>query len=515
MAIRLSGLISGLDTDTLVKEMVNAQKLKNKKVEDKQTLLTWKQERWKELNAKLFKLYTDDLNKMSLKGSYQTKKATSSNENLATVTAGSAAPEGSHTLVISSLAKSQFVTGGVISTDKDGNPIKATANTRLTALGIEEGTKITIGRTGKLKTLTVASDTTIASLVSTAKAAGLNASFDAGQKRLFISSKESGLNNGFSISAADELGGNANDLLAGVGLDALNADGTKVNPGSTASTVVEASDSVVRYNGAILTSSSNAITVNGLTISLKGADENQTVSLNVSKDTKAVYDMVKKFITSYNEVVKEMNDLYYAASSRGYDPLTEEEKEAMTEDQVTKWESKIKDSILRRDSTLGSLLDTMKLTMLTQIESGDKKYALSSFGIQTSEDYTEKGLLHINGDKDDPVFALYEDKLMKALEEDPDTAAEVLSGISKKLYDEMYDKMSSIPNVRSALTFYNDKTMVEQQRQYTRQVEELEEKLIDIENKYYRQFSEMESVMSRLQSQNNSLLAMLGMNTQQ
>ncbi len=514
MAVRLTGLISGMDTESLIKDIVNAQKQKNKKVEDKNTLLIWKQEKWKELNAKLYSLYTNELNRMTLKGSYLTKKVTSSNENLATATVASGAPEGSHSLVINSIARAQFVTGGAINTDKDGNPIKATGKTKLTQLGIEEGTTIKIGKEGKVKTLTVTADTTIDKLVSTAKSAGLNASFDAAQKRLFISSKESGVSNSFSISATDKDGGNANAILSRIGLDALNADGSKVDPGSTVSAVVQASDSVVNYNGAVLTSSSNVITVNGLTITLKGADENQTINLNVTKDTQAVYDMVKKFVTSYNEIIKEMNNLYYASSSRGYDPLTDEQKEAMTEDEITKWETKIKDSILRRDSTLGSLLDTMKLSMMTQVEYEGKKYSLASFGIQTSEDYSEKGLLHIFGDSDDSGYATYENKLMKAIEDDPDAVAEVLAGISKKLYDEMYQKMKSIPNVRSALTFYNDKLMTNQQKDYEKQIKKLEEKLIDLEDKYYKQFSQMESAMSKMQSQSNSLLAMLGMNNQ-
>ena len=82
MPVRMTGLISGMDTDTLIQNMMDAQRMKNKKVEDKSTLLTWKQDRWKELNTKLYKLYTDDLNKMRLQGNYLTKLTTSSNENL-------------------------------------------------------------------------------------------------------------------------------------------------------------------------------------------------------------------------------------------------------------------------------------------------------------------------------------------------------------------------------------------------------------------------------------------------
>ncbi len=513
MAVRLTGLISGMDTETLIKELVDAQKIKNKRVEDKQTLLTWKQDKWKDLNTKLYKLYTEDLNKMQLQGSYNTKKITTSNDSLVSATVDTNAPEGAHTLVINKLAKSQFLTGNKITTDKDGNAVNTTTSTKLENLGVTAGTVITMGVAGKVKSLTVTENTTLQNLIDTAKKAGMNASFDNTQKRLFLSSSQSGISNSFQLSAKDSLGADANDLLNKLGLDALKPDGTKVDPSSTLSTVVAASDSEVIYNGAKLTGSSNVISANGLKMTLKGADENQTISLNITKDTQAAYDMVKNFVKNYNAVLKEMNSLYYADSSRGYDPLSDDEKEAMTEEQVTKWETKIKDSILRRDSTLGSLSDVMRSTLMSSVEVNGKKYAMSSFGIETSTDYLERGLLHIYGDAEDATYSAESNKLKNALEEDPNTVITVLSSISKNLYNEMYDKMKSIPNVRSALTFYNDKLMVEQQRKYTDQIKEQEKKLTEMENKYYKQFSAMESAMSKMQSQSNQLAAMLGQST--
>jgi len=69
--------------------------------------------------------------------------------------------------------------------------------------------------------------------------------------------------------------------------------------------------------------------------------------------------MVKNFVTKYNEILDELNTKYNAKSSRGYDPLTDEQKEAMSDDEIEKWETKIKDSLLRRDSTLNSIISTM------------------------------------------------------------------------------------------------------------------------------------------------------------
>jgi flagellar hook-associated protein 2 len=128
MPVRMTGMISGMDTETLIKGIVDAQRLKNKRVEDKSTLLGWKQDKWKELNQKLYKLYTDDLSKMRLQGNYQTKKATSSDPRIS-VTAGTTAPNGSHLISVEQLASSQYVTSGKLADN-------VTAKTTLKELGM-------------------------------------------------------------------------------------------------------------------------------------------------------------------------------------------------------------------------------------------------------------------------------------------------------------------------------------------------------------------------------------------
>lgn len=702
MAIRMTGLISGMDTESIVKQLMDAQRMKNKKTTDKQSLLATKQEKWKELNAKLFKLYSEDISKMRLQGNYQAKKVTSSDEDLISVTGGINAPEGSHSITVENLASSQYVTGGKIEKDGLGNPITATASTKLTDLGISAETLINFTNGDTTKTLEVTSSTTIAEFVNKAKEAGLNASFDETQKRFFISSKASGLDNIFQITATtstatapknqilDAIGystlssvdkksadtaiavlgdsvsvaaditiatntlatlaqnkvlkqiqsdvdaeirsevtpiaklaeenaiksevmqeqllalqetypgvteatltpdqkatittlqdakvtssterinaavelkvkqaitteqaitpdnrytqaaidrnaevvaadtsvrnlavtyrtnsqvvmGDANALLNNLGIDALNADGTKVNPASTLSTLIAAADSKIIFNGAELTGSSNVITANGLTMTLKGLTAGKTINLNVANNTQETYDMVKNFVKNYNAILKEMNNLYDAPSARGYDPLSDDERESMTDDQIEKWETKIKDSILRRDSTVGSLATAMRTSLGTSVEVEGKRYSLASYGIQTSFDYTENGLLHIYGDADDSTYSANEDKLMKALEEDPDTVMQVLSGITKNLYDTMSEKMSAIPNLRSVYTFYNDKEMDKTQTQYKKQISILEEKLTAMEDRYYKQFTAMETAMAKMQSQSNALAGMMGTSNQ-
>ena len=506
--LRMSGLISGIDTDSVVKELMSAQRLKNKKVSDKLQLSQWKEDKWKELNTKLYKLYTDSLSDLRLQGSYKSKTVSTSNDSAVSVTAGSSAVTGSSTLEVNQLASAQYVTSGVVTTD---GTTKATSSTKLSDLQNYSGDDISFvvsGNTYNLSDYASADGATVGDVVTMAKAAGLNASFDETQGRFFFSSKSSGSSNSFQITGSD---------LADLGLDALKADGSKVDTSSTTSSVVQAADSKIVYNGAVLTGSSNTVTVNGLTLNLKETTTSgEKITLSVSNNVDANYDKVKDFIKSYNDILQEMNDLYYADSAKGYEPLSDDEKEAMTDDQIEKWETKIQDSILRRDTTLGSVIESVKTAMMSSYTDSDgKKYSLSTFGIMTSSDYTEKGLLHIYGDSDDSTYETMDDKLKTAFTNDPDSTIEALSGIFKNLYDTMSDKMKSIPNVSSAYTFYNDKLLDKEQTDYSKQVATLESKLSDMEDKYYKQFSAMETALAKLQSQSSALAGLMGGSTSQ
>ena len=111
MAIRLSGLTSGMDTDAIVQEMVKAYSAKTEKYEKASTKLTWKQEAWKTLNTKIYGLYTSASN-MRMSGAYNLRKVTVSDNTKATITANSDAVKGSQKLNILKTAQSGYITGG-------------------------------------------------------------------------------------------------------------------------------------------------------------------------------------------------------------------------------------------------------------------------------------------------------------------------------------------------------------------------------------------------------------------
>ena len=318
-------------------------------------------------------------------------------------------------------------------------------------------------------------------------------------------------NEALSSSALTSLG------LADISVD---ADGkVTVNGGANDSTntsiptgmaLIEGSDSKIILNGAELTSSSSVVSANGLEISLTSVTkENESVTFSVATDTDAVYDSVKSFLKEYNSVMKEMNTLYNADSAKSYEPLTSQEKEAMSDDEVKEWETKIKNSLLRSDSTLGSIINAMRSAMQTTVEHDGKTYALSSFGIMTSTDYTEGGLLHIYGDPDDSVYSANDDKLKKALESDPDAVIATLTGVFSNLRQTMSDKMAG-SKYSSAMTFYNDIKMKSDVKDYESDIKDWEDKLADMEDAYYSKFTAMETALAKLQSQQSTMSGLFG-----
>lgn len=712
MPIRMTGLTSGLDTESIVNQLMSAQRTKQTKVENKKQKLEWKQEIWKGLNTKIYGFYKDSLSKMKYSSNYSTKKASVSDSTKLTATASTKAAAGSYKVAINKIASAQYVTSGKLDyKDTDGKTAKtATSSTKLSELGMSSGTVLKLEVGDKSSALEVNDSTTIKDFVDFCSNAGLNATFDEKQQRFFLSSKDSGEENSFSLSAntyssegdtaitelndavglanlkssqktkynsivygsiasGTQISDDDKETLKSIAVSSADADAkskaiefyraslnktydisdeekekikkkydsdltlsgddrtkaiadaiekrkqsdieeklktdeyktkiseavtkgitaeevrkaglavnddsgvedpasiskytfektetrkenaenaiesavgkfntaiesgitsdngsgllklglsnfdgaTSYKEGDLASNMVlsKAADTEIVYNGATLTSNNTSIEVAGVTLNLLGTTAaGESVNVTVSNDTSAVYDTIKEFITEYNSILKTMNTYYDAASASSYEVLTDEQKEAMSDDEVDKWNTKIKDSLLRRDSTLSSLISVMKTDMMGSYKaSNGKTYSLANLGISTSsKNYNEGGLLHIKGDEDDDEFADSTNTLMKMLEEDPDTVKEVLSGLASNLYDSLNKKMST-STMSSALTFYNDKEMASQLSDYKKEISNWESKLSDMEEKYYSQFSAMETALAKLQSQQNTLSSYLG-----
>ena len=372
-----------------------------------------------------------------------------------------------------------------------------TGSSKLIDLGIAEGTEIKVNG----HAITVDRTTTLNGLATSMAKLGIEASYDAGQGRFYLNSKATGADNQFTLEAVNA-DGSTSDALHTLGLDLQEGDEGRI----------DAKNAEVEYNGVKYSQASNTFSINGLTI--EATEEGGTQTFSVGTDSKGIYDKVKSFVKSYNDLIGEMNTLYSAARVKDYEPLTDDEKKAMSDDEVEKWEGVIKASLLRRDDTINSLTSSMRSTFsksvaVTMSDGTTKNFALSSFGINTGV-YTEKGKLHIYGDSDDADYADYDDALMKAINENPDAVEKTFSTLGSEIYNNLMKAMSSNKELSSALTFYNDKQMDTEIQDYKDKVSDLQDKLQDEQDRYYDQFSKMESAMAKLQAQQTYISQLFG-----
>ena len=283
----------------------------------------------------------------------------------------------------------------------------------------------------------------------------------------------------------------------------------------TAEKKVKAEDAKILLNGVEYTYDKNSLEVNGLTLTVNATTtDSGPVTITTQDDTDGIYDMIKGFLKEYNTLINQMDKLYNADSAKGYDPLTDEEKEAMSDSAIEEWETKIKDSILRKDSVLGTFSGALKKIMMEGVEVNGKMMYLSNFGINTLNYFTsgdtEKNAYHIDGDPDDANTSGNADRLKSMIANDPDTVVSFFTQLSKKLYNEMFDQMKAKEGYSSAMTVYDDKKMQEDYDDYTAKIKELEKKLADYEDKWYAKFAAMETALAKMQNNASAVTSLLG-----
>ncbi len=514
---RLSGMISGMDTESLISQLMEARKTKVTKVKKQQMKQNVKQDVWKELNTKLKNLQSKYISTMRFEGAYAKKTTKVSDSSVASVITGEGAVNGVQELEVTEMAKTAYLTGGEV-TNASGAKGSFNALTSFEDLGFSTNGRLKINVGGTETDFNFTKDTTISDFLNKLKDSGLNASFDEKNQRFFISAKNSGEANDFSITSNDSNGAKALSALGLMSAQEKSAAETEygITLKGNISNKVDGKDAVIKLNGAEFKSSSNTFEINGLTITANAVSKDGPVTLSTQTDTDGIYDMVKKFLKEYNDVIHEMDKMYNAASAKGYEPLTSEEKEAMTETEVKEWETKIKDSILRNDSNLGTISTGIRDTMSSGIMIGDKNMYLSDFGINTLGYFeapdNEKNMYHIDGDPDDGNSSGNADKLKSMIASDPDKVISFFTKLSQNLYDKMSDLSKSVDGSRSFGSFYDDKRMKTDYDSYTSKISDMEKKLNDYEDKWYKKFSKMESAMAKMQSKTAALGGLLGGN---
>ncbi len=266
-------------------------------------------------------------------------------------------------------------------------------------------------------------------------------------------------------------------------------------------------NAVMTIDGVALSQATNNFTVSGVSYALKGAgDANVTVTSDVEKTVANV----KSFIESYNKMLAQMNTALEQAKYKGYAPLTDEQRAAMKDSEITAWEAKAKSGLMRNDSLLRSAVQKMRSDMSAPIEGLSGIYnSAASIGITTGY-YTEGGQLHLD-----------ETKLRKALQADPEVVNKIFgnnaaeTGVthqSKGVAARLYDTVTSIKADlltqagTTALASYDTKSnLAKQLTKTTKDITNWKSHMSDLQTRYYNQFNAMEKALASMNKQSSWL----------
>lgn len=478
MAIRIGGMYSGLDTDAMVKELVSAYSTKKDSIQKQKEALEWKQENWDTLNKDIYDFYSSSLSNLRF-DSTDAYDVTYNDDKVVSVTNPGKENVGTYTLKVENLAQSGFLTG------KELNKT-VTNDTQISAL-IEHphvGSKISVNNT----VIDITEDMTIGKLAAKiAEISNTHASYDSTNHRFFVSATKPGNDYDFSIKAEDEGG---KEVLKALGIDDDSASR------------IYGTDAKIEFNGVTYTSADNNFNVNGISIRANAVSKSPiNISINAGKkDGKNVRD----FIESYNGLLEKLQTSYNKASSKTYMPLSDSEKEVMSDRDIEKWEQTGKENILSKDESLRKIIDLLKgFTSKTYMIDGEK-VSLASIGITTGSYFTtsadKRGTLEID-----------ENKFKEELEKNPDKVNKLIKAIGTDLYEKLtQDSKSS--SMRSIYTFYNDKEMRKQLDNYKKKLDDWDKKIAKMEDKYYKQFSAMETALSKISNSSSYLTSLFSNN---
>lgn len=471
--IRFTGLSSGLDTESIVKAIMTPYQTKIDKINKNQTLAEWRKDAYKEMSTKIQNFRNNALSKIKYASTLNKSKVEMSQEGAIKVDTSNYTEDGTHKIQVTQIAEKATVKVNTIR-DTAGN--KLTSDSKISEIaGMPASGDITInGRTFRFD-----SNTKISDLEDVLSTDDINVKFDASAGAFLINSKETGISQKIEISSTDS------KVLTAMGIQGVSANGVYSCQGKNAE---------ITYNdGVNISSESNDIEVNGLKFTAT-ATTTQPVTVTISKDIDGMVEAITDFVKEYNTLLEEINSKVSVDSAKGYEPLTDEEKEAMTEKEIEKWEEKIKGAIFRNDSTLKDLGSMLRQATTNDYSKSDGLNKECSMLVQlgiSSSNWSERGKLTVD-----------EKKLRAALTDNGDDAISLLTTMANNIEQEL-NKRSTSTEFRSYGQYFSDKVQTDNIAQYKKDIITAQAKYDKLESMYYKKFTAMETAMNKMNSQSS------------
>jgi len=445
--MRIGGLASGIDTEHIVSQLMRAERMRLDKFFQQEQRAKWRQESFNSINKDMANFILDSrkdlgLNLVSSTGAIMqssvdnfgwVKTATSSNESIVKAAANANALRGTHTVRVDQLAE----TARVMSTSGlQGGVLDADLNFT------ETGSFQIDTHKGDPVTINVAIGDSISVLVDAINNAtdasgnhlGLSAAYDSALDQLMIVTKDSGANSLIQITDT-----------AGFAETRLNLGAIVVGAGITGQ------NAIFEFNGQLVNSKeTNNFSVFGVNLNLQSVST-ETVNIQVDINTEGILDKVVGFVASYNEMIDNITGQLNQKFNREYLPLTNEQKEAMTDGDIELWQENSRSGMLRNDEHLTRMLQNIRSSLYENVAGVSGMFDhIIELGITTGN-FRDGGKLVID-----------ETKLRDAINNDPDGVIDILfktpdasltgaekvanTGIIQRVYDGMIDGMKEIIN---------------------------------------------------------------------
>jgi len=491
--LRVGGLASGMDIDQIVGDLMKAQRIPLDKLLQKKTTFEWQRDSYRSINTKLNTLHTKLYDDFLAPNSFNKKTVSVSNEKVVSATATSAASGSLSIQKVEQLASSSY---GV------GNITENTASTKtMKELGVSGDQTVKLGvlqADGTMKDFDFSfkETDTISDVVKKIndKGAGITALYDEKSGQLSLSTKATGK----STEGAEIIDREQSGFFSSLGFaDAENLASNGTN-------------AKVTVNGAEIERNSNNFTVAGFNISLKEktASGAAPITLSATTDVNSMVDKIKDFVSNYNDLISGMNSSLKEKKYRDFPPLTDDQRKDMTDKEQDLWDEKAKSGLLRSDSIVSSGLSEMRNAIYGKVGIEDNIIdTLAEMGITTSSTYSDGGKLVID-----------EEKLKKALTENPDQVVKTLTNPGEK--NSSGDTRGIIQRLRASMKDFSTKVelkagkVTSTDQQYTigkslidtnTRISNFQRRLEDMEARYWKQFTAMEQAISKANSQSGYL----------
>lgn len=507
--MRISGLASGIDTDSLVKEMMAAQKLPMDKLTQQKTWMEWQKDTFRDINLAFSSLRTL-ASDMRLQSSFNSYAATSSVPSKATAETTANSVAGSYKVNVTALASGAKV--------HSADAIKTVADPAKSAQSTDEiGTAgtITIKGTGTgavdVPVEILATDTyaDVAKKVQDAtagKVPELRMSFDNTTSRFFISTKGMGADQNFDMSfSTPELAGQVVNAKDGAGVQISSFSTSTAAAGSHMSSAASGS---VNFDGITIGGlTSNKTTVNGLIINLLDVGE---TTITVNADSTKTFDKIKAFVDKYNETISDIEKQLVEKRYPDFKPLSAEQKKDMSDNEIELWEEKARSGLMRNDPILREAIQDLRRSFMNPVAGvpAGNINLLSQIGINTGA-YTEGGKLFIDETKLKDTLMKKPDEVMALF---TSRVGETNVGIGGRVYAALNDTIKSLSDKAGSPSSLVDNSQITKHiKRMDEEISRWQDKLGKIEDRYWKQFTAMEKAISQMNSQSTWISQSLGM----